>query len=1152
MVLNSSIIYLAQIAIRNGMKKIILITFILLFRLPAASQQTTGDQYFQDGKDWLDKGSNEKAIASFLESRRAYLKEQNFNRYFVATQALSTMYDELAEGVQSEKIILEAIGTIPKQNTDQRELHAKLQDNLAYTYLNVLNQAEKAIEAYTQSINFYASIGKANSKETAFELTNRSLVHQQLSHYPQAVDDLLRAIAINEKDTDVQPQDIAESYYTLGMSYTELEEFEKALNSLKRGLTLIGTLEKSETLGRFYNAIGNAYKTQHKYQLAIENYVLSKDIYESVFGKDAENYCQPLINIGDANKSMGDWKTALLNYQDVLTIYQKTPPKDLGSVVYLFLEIAKTMNGLGLTEKSNEVVGLALTFAGNAIGKNSVEEAEIYKHMAVVAYNDGECDKSLTFNFKAISILESSNYPKNGYYAELYDAIGQAYDALDETPLALKYKQQAKVIYETVYGSINSAVAMEMGSMGLSYEIANQSDEALELLNQSATILLQSPESNKKELGITYADIGRNFLIKKEPKKAIECLEKARVIFDADNKSFNKAKVYNELGAAYSLVNNLAKAAECFQKAIIANTFNFENMSLQSNPDKQNYVNYYELATSFISKADLYRLKDDKASLLKGIQQLDAADILIKKTANQFSSPADRLKLSKLNSFFTEAGMQLADKLYQLTKDPTFIEKAFYFSERSKANELFNDIQLSKAKSLSKIPTAILARKKEVEVKMNSLNQQLASAYSEQNQSLITKLKTEEFELRKEQLTIQTKMDELSPKLSSINNKRALPTWRDIKTRLDPNTVVVSYSITDSAKYVLVGNSNGLILKRISNNVNIEKLIKGYVNKLKFNELSYKQIAARLTDVLWMPVEDAIKELGVKKIDKIVVIPEGSLNYLPFESLGKDQFLIEKYNMHYSYSAALLLNVIKDVPNKKYSFIAMAPVFEDKETNFVNKSCERFVKYSKKVDTTSRAFSLNGDYITPLPGTRTEVEKINQIHIEKGLLSKFFVEEGASEELIKKGELEKFDFIHLATHGFVNSQYPELSGLLLTQNAKSVEDGVLYTGEILGLNFNAQLVTLSACETALGKKVEGEGVRGLATAFLFAGAKNVIASLWKVSDASTSELMIEFYTELLSGKDKATALRLAKLKLIKSDGFNTPYYWAPFVQVGAN
>ncbi|MBS1542380.1 MAG: CHAT domain-containing protein, partial [Bacteroidetes bacterium] len=96
------------------------------------------------------------------------------------------------------------------------------------------------------------------------------------------------------------------------------------------------------------------------------------------------------------------------------------------------------------------------------------------------------------------------------------------------------------------------------------------------------------------------------------------------------------------------------------------------------------------------------------------------------------------------------------------------------------------------------------------------------------------------------------------------------------------------------------------------------------------------------------------------------------------------------------------------------------------------------------------------------------------------------------------------------------------------------------------------LVTLSACETALGKKIEGEGVRGLTTAFMMAGARSVIASLWKVADESTAQLMIAFYTELLSGKDKASALKDAKKKLLSDSKYSHPYYWAPFIQIGSN
>ena len=171
--------------------------------------------------------------------------------------------------------------------------------------------------------------------------------------------------------------------------------------------------------------------------------------------------------------------------------------------------------------------------------------------------------------------------------------------------------------------------------------------------------------------------------------------------------------------------------------------------------------------------------------------------------------------------------------------------------------------------------------------------------------------------------------------------------------------------------------------------------------------------------------------------------------------------------------ASLMLNRATQTVRGKPSFVALAPVFEDKETSFINKSCQRFIEKAQKSDSTTRAFSLNGEYITPLPATEDEVEQINKIHTDKGIFSRYFTRETAREDLIKKGELADFDYIHFATHGFVNSQYPDLSGLLLAQEKNSSEDGILYSGEIAALSLRADLVTLSACETALGKKIEG-------------------------------------------------------------------------------
>ena len=130
------------------------------------------------------------------------------------------------------------------------------------------------------------------------------------------------------------------------------------------------------------------------------------------------------------------------------------------------------------------------------------------------------------------------------------------------------------------------------------------------------------------------------------------------------------------------------------------------------------------------------------------------------------------------------------------------------------------------------------------------------------------------------------------------------------------------------------------------------------------------------------------------------------------------------------------------------------------------------------------------------------------------------------------------------------NQNPALSRIFLKPDEK--EDGSLYTGEIYNLNINADLVTLSACETGLGKVAKGEGIVGLSRALQYAGANNIIVSLWQVADESTSQMMIEFYKYNLNNDHHGynTALRHAKLSLLDSEKYARPYYWAPFILVG--
>ena len=155
------------------------------------------------------------------------------------------------------------------------------------------------------------------------------------------------------------------------------------------------------------------------------------------------------------------------------------------------------------------------------------------------------------------------------------------------------------------------------------------------------------------------------------------------------------------------------------------------------------------------------------------------------------------------------------------------------------------------------------------------------------------------------------------------------------------------------------------------------------------------------------------------------------------------------------------------------------------------------------------------------------------------------------EESIKSGQVKDQSLIHLATHGLVNESQPELSRIFLSHRSGK-EDGNLYSGEIYNLRLDADLVTLSACQTGLGKISKGEGVIGLSRALVYAGANNIIVSFWNVADESTAEFMADFYRLVLDqpADSYSRNLQQAKLNMIKNSQHAAPFYWAPFILIG--
>ena len=155
----------------------------------------------------------------------------------------------------------------------------------------------------------------------------------------------------------------------------------------------------------------------------------------------------------------------------------------------------------------------------------------------------------------------------------------------------------------------------------------------------------------------------------------------------------------------------------------------------------------------------------------------------------------------------------------------------------------------------------------------------------------------------------------------------------------------------------------------------------------------------------------------------------------------------------------------------------------------------------------------------------------------------------ASRAAVREATLGQYRIVHFATHGIVDNENPGLSGLMLSlYNEKGqAQDGFLRLHDIYNLRLAAELIVLSACSTALGKQLKGEGLTGMVRGFLYAGAKRVVASLWKVDDEATGELMGRFYVEMLQTKrSPAAALRQAQLEMWRQDRWQAPFYWAAF------
>lgn len=760
--------------------------------------------------------------------------------------------------------------------------------------------------------------------------------------------------------------------------------------------------------------------------------------------------------------------------------------------------------------------------------ENSKEKANCLDAIGQVYNNNENKELATQYLEQAFKMRRTLFGAQSIEAANSYNNLGQVF--LKSDPLqAIIYFNRAKGIYEEQLG--NDSKRALRANLNIAFAEIEQGnyDDALEQLNTVKHIYDLTYDQEHPDKAYIQSIIGRVYLLKEDNEKALlnqkEALQKYISLFG--EKHPDVANTYFLIGEIYKAKTEFKVSVEFYQRAIYSNLPDQSYSDIYQLPTLENYFNADILLRSLQGKAIAFgALHFEKSLNVKDIVgAIDAyrkCDDLITIIRRKRLNENDKLRLGQIAKEVYENGIQLSLILSEQSFNrKKHLQTAFDFCERSKSSVLLEAITESKAKKFAGIPDEQIVLEDSLKDEISYLEQQLAKQENADNQEMKDLLFTYQNTYRNFISSLETNY----PEYYKLKYDQSIATIASVQEHLSDQAAMLSYFLGEEELYIFIITKKGVKAVRKPKGDDFDKLTSALRNAIKYNSKSAFMRTAKSLHALLIPSLSS-------NINELIILPDGVLGTLPFESFvnANDEaetyesaaFLIKDYHVSYDYSATLFNERHADEEQISPQILLIAPV----------------------------SFENNEVRMNSLPGSKKEIDEIRYLFMGSNCETTIQTGNDASESNFKNENLSKYRYLHFATHGLVNESEPALSRIFLKPGTE--EDGSLYTGEIYNLNIDADLVTLSACETGLGKVAKGEGIVGLSRALQYAGANNIIVSLWQVADASTAQMMIEFYKYNLNNEHHGynTALRQAKLSLLNSEEYARPYYWAPFILVG--
>ncbi|MBF0421385.1 MAG: tetratricopeptide repeat protein [Magnetococcales bacterium] len=1018
--------------------------------------------------------------------------------------------------------------TAPAKETPSplAQLSAKLNQGIDLQNQGIYDKAHPLIKKTCDE--FVQTAGKKNP-ETGWCFGRLAVLESAMGRYEDSESSFKLALAIQKEALPENHADILSTLTDQAELMRMRGRFKEAQSQLEELLKKCNADDMIEVRMNAKSILAKVHEELGHFDEAIQ---LTKEILEhetKTLGKDHPNPLTTLNNLAGLNRRMGNFVEAEKNYRQALEGFEKVLGAEHPATITLMNNLAMTLEEEGLYDQAEPMFRKAWQVSEKALGKDHPTTLVNMNNLALLYESQGLFDKAEGLYNSTIALAETK--------------LGSTHPDTVAMVNNLAYLRMLKGDYKTAAEGFQKVLSVWMGELGEKHQKTLKAMNNLARaehraghLKEAETLFLRALALRKEALGPKHPDVLRTMLdlaiYYQTQKKTKEARDLLKMTLALDEEVLGKQHPYT-----FETLNALAKTMEDagdHQEAFPLRHEGFE---------RRNY---------FFNR--MLWVADENAR--EGYIRLHAPEF------NDYLALLTHLSPEKAGKEAIDASLQRKGLLLRITSE---IQQVSQIAKDPKLTALTQQLTAAR-KELAALtlagpnpeaPNNYLGSIHDLEDKVNEIERQLGQA-----------------SLHYRYTTLLYDTDQV---VSSLPSKSALVDFlifnQEGTAKLMASTMVVEGGKPKFSNVVY------------PNLDEVQKAVVDYRAKIQDEEADpaeVKEFGQKVYNLVWKPFADS---LGQK--DDIYLVPDGILNILPFNALvdPEKKFLIEKIKLHILTSSRDMLPTAIPAATGEMLVIA-GPDYDSKKVVDPGQLAQVSQKRAAAVQQGLRGAGsgMRGLHFDPLPGAEKEGKLITDTIKEKGQASTIFTQNDAQERQVQ-GLSSPPRMIHIATHGFflkpddnlrkrllklqrgAEGQLPPpgdnpllRSGLAfagINANAQylgeldTVNDGVLTALEVLGLNLTGtQLAVLSACETGLGEIHEGEGVYGLRRAFMEAGVKSLIASLWEVSDAGTQNLMTKVYGRLTAGQAVDEAMRDSQLEMLHSSEWNNPYIWSAFMLIG--